>query len=224
MSDDSDENKVGSDKIDDIQLLRIAREEAHRTVDHQVATLNDIDTKAAKILRPNLILLGIVLTGVSLVSNGTPTLSAETSATVGNLENFFIGVGFSSLLVSTAIAALTYTASSVRKGMSGRDLRQLLRNDYQNEQNLAGIVDSYADWMQYNFRVNTRNAPLGTLTLLFLVYAIVFLSTGVYHTFVAPVTAVPTTALTVLLALFSWRTGIIRQIRRYWRYRGGGED
>lgn len=75
MSDDSSDG--GDSEFD---ILTIAREEAHRTVDHQLSTLNDIDTKAAKILRLNLLLLSIVLTGLSVV--GTRSSDQPVSTTV----------------------------------------------------------------------------------------------------------------------------------------------
>lgn len=63
MADDSDDED-GS--LPSKYILELAHEEAQRTVDDQIQTLNDIDTKAARILRLDVVLISIVLTGVSI--------------------------------------------------------------------------------------------------------------------------------------------------------------
>jgi hypothetical protein len=214
-NDSSDTDRSESE----IDLLEIAREEAHRTVDYQVETLNDIDTKAAKVLRLNLLLLGIVLTGLSLVANNADSGGAIDSSVFRRLGNVYVELGLLCLLVSTALAALTYTASSMREGMSGRDINDLLTNEYSDRENLYGIVDSYSRWMQYNFKINTRNAPLGTSTLLFLVYGIVALSLGVFEAAFASVTVVHVLVALISVGVFTWRTGIVGQIQRYRKYK-----
>lgn len=212
MSDDSSDG--GDSEFD---ILTITREEAHRTVDQQLSTLNDIDTKAAKILRLNLLLLSIVLTGVSVV--GTRSVDQSVSTTVSQYSNSFVVAGLVSILVSTVLAALTYTSSSMRGGPSGRDLHRLLYGDFTDRQKVYGLVESYSKWTQSNFRTNTRNAPLGTMTVSFLVYGIVFLAVGVYETVSSGVPWWLTLIVVVSLLVFTWRTGIYGQLRRYWRYR-----
>lgn len=70
----------------------------------------------------------------------------------------------------------------MRGGPSGRDLHRPLYGDFTDRQKVYGLVESYSKWTQSNFRTNTRNAPLGTMTVSFLVYGIVFLAVGVYET------------------------------------------
>ncbi|MEZ3116196.1 hypothetical protein RYH80_09750 [Halobaculum sp. MBLA0147] len=210
----ADESDGSSDT--EIDILEIAREEAHRTIDQQVSTLNDIDTKAAKILRLNLILLSISLTGFSVV--GSSRLSGITTGAPQSGSGFVVA-GFVSILVSTALAALTYTASSMREGLSGRDLNSLLYGEYTDREKLYGIVDSYSEWAQVNFKTNTKNAPLGTATVSFLVYGIVCLAVGVYGILSSGVPLWMTFLVICALLIYTWRTGIVGQLRRYWRYR-----
>ncbi|ERH13427.1 MAG: hypothetical protein J07HB67_02466 [halophilic archaeon J07HB67] len=212
----SDDDSDGDDS--EFDILTIAREEAHRTVDHQVSTLNDIDTKAAKILRLNLLLLSIVLTGLSVV--GTRSSDQPISAAASQYGNLFVVGGLVSILVSTALAALTYTSSSMKEGFSGRDLSRLLYDDdYTDRQKMYGLVQSYSRWTQSNFRTNTRNAPLGTMTVSFLVYGIVLLSAGVYDVTPSGVPWWLTLIVVVSLLVFTWSTGIYGQLRRYWKYK-----
>jgi len=169
---------------DDIDELEIAREEAHRTIDKQVQTLTDIDNKAARILRINLVLISIILTGVSIGAEvGSGEGGGGTNASVGisgldTLTNDFIIFSIGCLIISTAMAAVTYTASDIRGGMSGSALNNLVENDKSDKENLKDIVKSYSFYINFNYRTNARNAPLGTLTLLLLIYAITSLALG----------------------------------------------
>ena len=50
-----------------VELLQLAREEGQRTIDYQIEAFDDIDDKAARILRLNLLVLSILLTGLSII-------------------------------------------------------------------------------------------------------------------------------------------------------------
>jgi hypothetical protein len=206
------DDEIDRQEIVETELLRIVREEAHRTTDEQVSTLADIDNKAVRILRSNLLILSILLTGFSVIAS-------ESSRNLDGLVNPFFTVGVVFLLASTVLAAFTYTVSNKRSGMSGRDIRRLLDNDYSPEQNLRGILESYAMWIQYNFRMNTKNALLGTSVLLLLIYAIILLTIGVYNAFVTEVGIWGAFATVVVLSALTWRSGITDQLGRYRRYR-----
>lgn len=206
------DDEIDGQEIVETELLRIVREEAHRTTDEQVSTLADIDNKAVRILRSNLLILSILLTGFSVIAS-------ESSRNLDGLVNPFFTVGVVFLLASTVLAAFTYTVSNKRSGMSGRDIKRLLDNDYSPEQNLRGILESYARWIQYNFRMNTKNALLGTSVLLLLIYAIILLTIGVYHAFVTEVGIRGAFATVVVLSVLTWQSGITDQLGRYRRYR-----
>jgi hypothetical protein len=209
-----DENS--EDQFDEIEILKIAREEAHRTIDKQVDTLDDIDNKAAQILRLNLLLLSIILTGFSIIASddGLNSMTAD-----GGVVNLFLICGIISIIASTTVAAFTYTVSNKKSGMSGRDIADILESDYSPEKDLKDIVEGYSVWMQMNFKMNTINAPLGTTVLLLLIYGIILLTVGVYHAFINQVAWYVTLAVLVVLGLITWRSGIISQIKRYNKYR-----
>lgn len=202
-----------TDELTELELLELARAEAHRTIDHQVSTVDDIDDKAARVLRVNLILLGIVLTGVSIIASEAGVGAVDT------IVNWYVLGGVGAIVASTILAAFTYTASEKRSGISGRGLAELLENDHPPDRNLRGLVESYSLWMQINFKANTRLAPLGTGLLVLLIYGIVLLTIGVYHATLRE-TGLPTAVgALALLGVFTWRSGIGGQCRRYWRYR-----
>lgn len=208
---------MGDDDDDDVDILRISREEAHRTIDNQIQTLNDIDSKAARILRLNLILLGILFTGISIA---TPSQSAGNSPIVYNdLQNNYNIAGVVLLLLSTGFAAITYTASSLQGGTGPADLRSMLNNDYTDRENLAGLVESYAAWIEYNYKVNAKNAPLGTLTLLLLILAMTALALGVKKATTGVVEWWILFVVTLLLIFLIYLTGIWGQIKRWNRIR-----
>lgn len=207
------------DASSDVELLRIAREEAHRTIDSQVATLEDIDEKASRILRLNMLLLSVLVGAFSIATRRVDAGEPFPGAVVTALWNPFTAMGLAALLASTAVATVTYTASNVRTGMSGRDVARMVRNDVSGKRNLEGLVHSYARWMQYNFKVNTVNAPLGTATVLLLAYAIVLVAAGAYHALVQPVGVLGGLVLLSALAAMTLQTGIVGQLQRYWQYR-----
>lgn len=213
MADDTDD-----EELSDIEMLKIAREEAHQTIEYQIDTLNNIDTKAAKILRLNFILIGAVLTGVS----ATATNQALTEA-IGGIQSllnihFILGVLF--ILLSSLLAAVTYTSTTKAVGMSGNDIKNIVQNDHTSEENLEGIVKGYSTWMGYNFRKNVRNAPLGTSINLALISGLIFLSAGVYHGIVGSLGILGNTSILLVLGLFVYNSGIVSQVKRWKDHRG----
>lgn len=200
-----------------VDVLSISREEAHRTVDSQVRTLESIDTKAAKTIRLNLVLLGIILTGLSLAT--APETAPDGPVYYSDLVNVYTITGTGLLLGSTAVAAVTYTSSSLRVGVGPTDLRSFLDNDYSDRANLEGLVEGYAEWIEYNYEINAKNAPLGTLTVLLLLVAMASLALGVKQAATGRVEWWLLAGTVGLLLLVVYLTGFLVQVRRYWRIR-----
>lgn len=207
-----------------IEFLKLAREEAHRTIDNQARTLGEIDQKAARLLRINLILLGIILTGLSIAVNGgraSPEAGTQNSAVVNasDLLNLYTTAGLVLLFGSTIVAGLTYTASHLRIGMSGPNLMDALWNDYSDKENLEGMIESYSRWIRQNYRTNALNAPLGTLTILLLIYAMGGLGLGVVEAINGRTPLWLLIAVLLVLAVVTYLAGIIGQFKRYFRLR-----
>lgn len=176
MTDRSAVSDARSDETDhdERNLLDVGREEARTTLDNQLRALEDVDTKASKILRLNVALLSILLTSISIASRSS---TFDVAAFLNPLS--FAGVG--SLLASTAFAALTYTSSDVIVGLRPDDLRVVVDDEYDATRIQEGLVESYANWIEFNAGTNARTIPLVTLTIVLVVYAIAFLTLGILH-------------------------------------------
>lgn len=127
------EELQGIDFDGDPEQLAELRSEARETVDAQRETLNDIDTKASKILRLNVALIGILISVLSIAIQVGP--DSETG--LGNTApfiNIYTEIGLGALVLSTAFAAMTYTASELDVGVSSENLTGLLEADFTREE------------------------------------------------------------------------------------------
>lgn len=200
----------------EVDTLIIAYHEARRTVDSQIHLLDEIDSKAARLLRLNLILIGIILTGISVA---TAPQSRDGLSAASELLNSYVALGLVALLGSTVLAGLTYTASHLRTGMSGPDLLDMLWNDYSDRENLAGLVQSYARWIEQNYLTNALNAPLSTLTILLQIYAVTSFALGVIESVHGAVPGYAILAALLVLSVITYLAGLSGQVRRYIRER-----
>ena len=114
VSDEHDSEATETER----DMLDIGREEARQTLDNQIRALDDVDTKASKILRLNVALLSILLMGTSVLAK-SPDYGVTELLTPLSLA------GIGSLLVSTGFAGLTYTSSEFQAGLGPEDLRTL---------------------------------------------------------------------------------------------------
>lgn len=209
----------GPSSPEEFDLDLVALEEGRRTIDKQNEILNNIDDKAARILRINLVIVGLILTGLS-VATSTERQTNPVQEVLPDAINIYTELGLLALLLSTGVAALTYTASALRIGVTGGSLRRIVfEGDTPDRKRLRGLTRSYSKWIEQNYRTNAYNAPLATLTLIFLVYAVVLLTLGGIET-VRTVQWYEDVVALVFIMIFTAFTGIIGQIQRYLRLRG----
>jgi hypothetical protein len=187
--------------------LEMTREEARATLERQLGTLDDIDTKAARILRLNVVVAGALLTVVSI--------TVDADVRVSPLFNVYTVFGASALLGSTVFAALTYTVSDARAGLSATDIRGILAEEYDEDELLEGLVDGYADWIAFNHHENIRNTPLITATVLGLIYAVTGFFIGVVEAFAGPVSPAVAAAAAVGMVAMAVVTDLHGQIREW---------
>lgn len=169
---------------DDLTPQLDAADRLERVIDAQSATLDRIDDKSGRIARLLGLLLGVVLsslslgaqlTGVTFASLSTPTRVA-----------FLVGVG--ALLLALAGAIVTLLGSRYKIGL-GHDVGVLLsRKDYEvsTETHLRRVVGTYAQNVKLNYRIIEVNArrlrrTLGSLLLglLYLTFSAAFVVTSV---------------------------------------------
>lgn len=166
----------------DPAVAATAREELRTTFSYQVERLREIDTKAIEILKANLVLIGIVVTGGSIV--------VQTEFELGGFLNLFTLAGGALLLVSTGLAAVTYTASDLRGGLSIADVdavvaaeRRVAEPSDDGAEPPVGfderLLRSYAEWIDYNARVIAVNDLLATVTVLLVFVSFVYVVAGV---------------------------------------------
>ncbi|WP_200531806.1 hypothetical protein [Halorubrum sp. LN27] len=168
---------VGNAPIDPA-VAATTREELRTTFDYQVERLREIDNKAIEILKANLLLIGIVVTGGSIVVQTTVDLAA--------FLNPFTVVGGLLLLASTGLAAVTYTASDLRGGLDLKAVDAVVtaeRNGGSDSSDAPEfderLLRSYAEWIDYNARVTAVNDLLATVTVLLIFVAFVYVIAGV---------------------------------------------
>ncbi|GAA0719178.1 hypothetical protein J2744_001621 [Halorubrum trapanicum] len=169
-----------TDLDSDPEHLSELRAEARETVDAQQKVLDDIDTKASRILRLNVAVIGIL---ISVLSIGTQ-VGTDAGSSLGNVEpfvNIYTQAGIGALVLSTAFAAMTYTASELDVGVSSENLTGLLKADFSREEAEALLVKNYIMRINFNRSTNIRNIPLVQLTIVFLVTAIVAFVVGFYR-------------------------------------------
>lgn len=218
MSDEDDRGPQNG-PTEEFDLDLVALEEGRRTIDKQNEILNNIDDKAARILRINLVIVGLLLTGLS-VATGTGSETGPVEQLLPSAVNIYTELGLFMLLLSTGVAALTYTASALRIGVTGGSLRRIVfEGDTSDRKRLRGLTRSYSKWIEQNYRTNAYNAPLATLTLIFLVYAVVLLTLGGIET-IRAVRWYENAVALLFIAIYTALTGITGQVKRYLRLRG----
>lgn len=197
----------------DPRQLSELRSEARETVDAQRETLNDIDTKASKILRLNVALIGILISVLSIAIQVGP--DSETG--LENIEpfvNVYTEIGLGALVLSTAFAAVTYTASELDVGVSSENLTGLLKADFTRKETEELLVQNYIMRINFNRSTNLRNIPLIQLTIVLIVSAIVSFVLGLYQGVSGSVPIWLWLSSIVLLGGVVWISGLVRQVRR----------
>lgn len=168
----------------DAELLSELRAEARETVDAQRETLTDIDTKASRILRLNVLLIGIIVSVLSIAATGG---SGTSPVAASAFVNGYTELGIGTLVLSTALAAMTYTASELDVGVSSENLATLLAADFSPAEIQSLLVKNYIVRINFNRSTNTRNIPLITATIALLVSGVVFFTLGTHEAVIGAV-------------------------------------
>ena len=190
-----------------LQILQSTCDEARYTVEQQIETINDIDTKSNQILRINALIIGALLTVFS-ISARSPQFSAD------DFINVYTTAGITSLIVSTGLAGLTYTASDTEPGIQDNEIRNLINSDPSVVDHYEDLAGGYASWIEFNDETNIRNAPLITGTILLLVVGVTWLSFGVAEGVTGAGTSLIIDIIGIaFLSVITLFSGIIGQIR-----------
>lgn len=150
-----------------IVALRLTHEEARTVLDHQIDVLGDIDDKAARTVRVTALLLGAVVSTLSLLGNSEPFINQGTAW------------GTVSLVLSIVLGTFTYGVSSPDLGASPKDIKCVLDRNYREDEWLTILLHSYETWIDRTNRLNRFNSLYLSLTQASLGIGLISLTVGV---------------------------------------------
>jgi len=151
-----------------------AADRLERAMDTQIQILEGIDSKAEHVTRLVAILLGILFSVISFVTQlrQAPT----TSPPFPVFASFAIGVG--SLLVSMGAAIVTYLSSQYKIGLH-EDVGDVLSDASYSAalaEHIRSVLGTYPFVLGQNRRVIEANVFWFRVTLLFLLFGVLFVS------------------------------------------------
>ncbi len=159
--------EVSPIRTDDIDTLRVARQEARDSLDKTIDAVEEKDSKAISTVRLNLLLVGLAITGVS---------SAPSAM---YFANWFTIIGFSSLLVSTISGIWAYTYTDYAPGITADYLNELDSAEYSEGEWLRWMNQRYQLWIQTAVETDQALATYLGRTHILQIVAVGFLLIGV---------------------------------------------
>lgn len=147
--------------------------EARETVNQQLKQISSHDTKSVGLFRANILLAGILLSGLAIV--------ARTDAYgPGQFLNIWTRAGGAALFLSTLSAAMAYTSSSYEMGIASDIIEDVQNENYNDVEQLKDeIGDVYRQCLELNDLVSYFNGILITLSMILLLNSILLLLGGV---------------------------------------------
>lgn len=106
---------------------------------------------------------------------------------IGGFRNGYVELGVAALVLSTALAALTYTATEYDGGVSSNNVKKLLSADVPLYEAETLLVKNYVARINFNRSANVRNIPLITATIDLAVVGVVSFVLGTFQATIRPV-------------------------------------
>ena len=198
-----------AEDVTDSELAKLLSEEGRATLGVQIETLSKIDEKAGKLLRVNVLLLGILLSAFSFLTNQDVVREG------GNIFNEWSSIGFVFLLISSALASITYTASNLRGGVSKSAISTLLDGEQTNTVKLEGLAEGYGKWIDATKPSVITNALRISATAIILVYSLTFFSIGIYDAIVREVRYWEILCAILILGVFTFYSGVFGHLKQW---------
>jgi hypothetical protein len=155
-----------------IQRAQLARQEGRETISEQTDTLADIDEKASRIFRLNLLLLSVLASGFSVALSEYPD-------TYEKFLTSYMQFGTSLLFLSMILASVTYTSTASRIGIArGAIDDSILNQNFDYDLVEEEIAKEYGRMIHENYKRNATNVLLFTFSLMSVVGAITYLAIG----------------------------------------------
>lgn len=185
------------------EALSVAVAEARETLDEQLTALTAIDTKALQLLQFTVALLGVAVSGLSLLE-----------ADLGPSINPYLGGGMALLVLGAVTAVGTYAVTPRIVGIDPDGLARCA-GDATERAFRRALVRGYADWIRFNRYVNRRGALLVTTVLLLVLGGTLGLVLGVLRLLVGPLSPLAPLGALAAMAAAAYATRIHRQLRRF---------
>jgi len=172
----SDDGDAGTEVPD--ELWENVCHQARLTLDQQVLRIENYDTKAVGIFRANILLTGVLLSGLAIIVRTDGIDPSE-------FFNLWSAFGALSLLCSTILSAMAYTSSSYDLGIGPKVISDAERGIYDSKASFQDdLRDLYKEWLRHNANVGQFNSYLITGSIILLMDAIIFFAgtvgVGVY--------------------------------------------
>lgn len=132
-----------------VEALRDAKAESRATLDHRIALAHEIDDKATRLIRTNVVVLGIVVSAVGVAG-------PRTIATLDVYVVALSAVGGLGLLASIFVGVGLYTVSGTDFGVGASYRSDVRRGSYSEREWLLTILAGYDEWDEDMAALNRR--------------------------------------------------------------------
>ena len=193
--------------------LQIAQEEARKTLDKQIQAINDIDKKAIQILQLDILIISLIITASSI------TVQSNELGNLSSFVNEYVIFAVALFTFSALFAGVTYSATSVRSGVSHRDIEKMMDEEYGTTELYEKLLRSYTRWIQQNYVTNTKSSLLYTGAFTTAILAMVFLILGLVIALITVVFWIPVAVVLIAAAVLIVVSGVYPQTRRLLRLR-----
>lgn len=159
---------------DHLEALKDSANRLERSLDIQDRIISDIDQKAQSTIRILGVILGLIFTGLSILSE--TDLISNSSSNVAIKAGFLVGIAL--LIASMAFAIITYLSSKYKIGLNPIVGDLFSRRDFKTDQteHLRRVNGAYGFNVRVNRRVIEVNSQRFRRTLFCLLAGILVLS------------------------------------------------
>jgi hypothetical protein len=158
-----------------------ACEEARKTINQQITWNQEIDDKAARLLRINTALAALVGTAFSILiqfADASPNQPSVVLSTTPWVDGLLL-VGSVCFLLSTLTAGITYTRSDLIAGIRSTDIQRTIDEDMDLTDFYEELAVGYRKWEQRNRSHVDRNGLFLNVSISLLLYSLVMFAAAV---------------------------------------------
>lgn len=150
---------MSGERTKDCEITEFGCSEARHVIDLQVKRIENVDRKAIRIFRYNLLIVGLLLTGIS-IAFGVSEINLDAFVNIWSVVGFFL------LVLSSCSAAVAYTSSSFDLGISEEVIEKIEDDHYEDKEDFVhNLRDNYKNWIAHNNRVLKFNSYLITASI-----------------------------------------------------------